>query len=228
MDRDPGPTFSLHPESGWLLLDGAELPLQHKAQEVLAMLVRNAPARVSRDDLIDALWDGNYLTGDKGVRQAIWAIRLALGDNAAEPAFIRTIPRAGYQWMGGSLAPRGSSKPAYTLTSRRSLGAFALTALVLALTTSDWSPKSLIGPSVEPRVARAELHNNSVIVDYTTGCKAVFVPDDHDLLVGSPIISADRRQVVFRVQKNGDCRMISFEPEHKRVRRYDRCPDVRT
>ena len=198
--------------------------------KILAMLVRRAPARVSRNELIDTIWRGNYLAGEKGVRQAIWSIRLALGDNAAEPVFIRTIPRLGYQWLGRSLAQTtaGSDVAAGQSAPRRSLGAFAATALLLVLAVSNWSPTKFFTQRDEHRVARADLRDNSIVVDYTTGCRRILIPNDHDLLVGSPIISADRRQVVFRVQKDGNCRMISFEPESDRVRKFNRCPDVRT
>ena len=231
MINDSCARFSVHPDSGWLLLNGEELPLQHKAQEVLALLIRRAPARVSRDTLIDHVWDGNYLTGDKGLRQAIWAIRLALGDNAATPQFIRTIPRAGYQWMGGRISPDGPARltrPTSEASSLRAFVALGSAAILMAVTASGWTPDHPSSSHDRPRIVDAALRNNTIVVDYTSGCQRVLVPDSHDLLVGSPIISADRKQVLFRIQKKNDCRMVTFEPETDTVRKFDRCPDIRT
>lgn len=229
MTNDSFAHFSAHPETGWLLLNGEELPLQHKAQEVLALLISRAPARVSRQELIDTIWAGNYLTGDKGLTQAIWAIRLALGDDASAPQCVRTIPRSGYQWMGGRITPDGPAylaAPSQAATSHGSFAALGVAAVLMAVTALGWTPRHSATDSA--RVANAAVQNNTIVVDYTTGCKAVLIPDRHDLLVGSPIISADRKQVMFRLQKKSDCRMVTFESASKTVRKFDRCPDVRT
>ncbi len=64
----PNTPVSIDPDSGRLLVDRQELLLPFKAQQVLSHIARAAPASVSRTELIDAIWGGNYLTGDKGLR----------------------------------------------------------------------------------------------------------------------------------------------------------------
>ncbi len=80
-------------------LGGQPLPLKFKAWQVLVALLEDAPNTVTRERLIRDIWNGNYLTGDKGLNQAMWEIRGALADDARAPEYIRTIPRTGYRWI---------------------------------------------------------------------------------------------------------------------------------
>ncbi len=83
------------PVNGIVTHGESESQLPPKAIQVLGQLARHAGEPVSRRTLIDRIWDGNEFVGQKGVSQAIWQIRKALGDNDSE-RLIRTIPRKGY------------------------------------------------------------------------------------------------------------------------------------
>ena len=71
--------------------------LQRKELEVLALLSSYGCAAVSRQAFIAAVWDGNSLTGDRGINDKIFVLRRALSDVDSENPLIRTIPRRGYQ-----------------------------------------------------------------------------------------------------------------------------------
>lgn len=222
------PAVSIDPDSGRLLVDEEELPLPFKAQQVLAHIARAAPSSVSRVELIDSIWVGNYLTGDKGLRQAIWSIRSVLSDNAASPQFIRTIPRLGYQWIYSASSPRPqfNQLPAGSPYRTRIAGALVLLGVISAVAALSWTRSGQADAAPVPEVLKAELRNNSIVVDYTTGCQRIFVPDSRQLLVGDPVVSANRKQVVFRVEQDNACKLVLFELEADRVSKFNSCPDV--
>jgi serine/threonine-protein kinase len=67
---------------------------------VLAFLVDHAGQFVSREDLRQAIWDqATFVEFDQGLNTCIRQIRQALGDDAAEPVFIETLKKRGYQFI---------------------------------------------------------------------------------------------------------------------------------
>ncbi len=228
------PTFALHGDSGFVLIDGQDIPLQHKAQQVLARIATAAPDIVPRRDLIDEIWNGNYLTGEKGLRQAVWAIRAAIGDSAVAPQLIRTIPRTGYQWIGPPVPDRQLTISSNAQRPWATILASCLIALIAVLGgTSDSSSTNAesVHASPVPQVASARLQNNYIVVDYTTGCRRV-IRSDTLQLIGDPVVSADRKQVIFPVVQNNSCKLVLFEPASDRISKFGSCPsnaaDIRT
>ena len=71
--------------------------LRHKAMELLVLLAQNAERTVSREEIIDAIWEGNDYVGGKGITNTVWALRQAFGDTAENPRYIETIPKKGYR-----------------------------------------------------------------------------------------------------------------------------------
>lgn len=70
--------------------------IQQKPMEVLQFLAQQYPALVSREQLIDAVWDGNSYVGEKALTNAIWQLRHQLQQlGAAE--LISTIRKKGYR-----------------------------------------------------------------------------------------------------------------------------------
>ncbi|MDX1459629.1 MAG: tetratricopeptide repeat protein, partial [Xanthomonadales bacterium] len=74
--------------------DTAALP--HKSVRVLALLSRNAGHLVTRNELIDRIWDGNYITGPNRLNDEIWKIRRELKAQHGHTVRIKTVPRKGY------------------------------------------------------------------------------------------------------------------------------------
>ena len=80
--------------------DGQDVHLQRQPKQVLGCLVRNAPRTVTRDELRKAVWgDETFVDFERGLNFCISQIRTALGDDAANPQFIRTVARQGYQFI---------------------------------------------------------------------------------------------------------------------------------
>jgi len=72
------------------------LHLEPKIMEVLVHLARHGPRVVTRQQLIDWVWNGDFIT-DNTLTHAIAEIRRALGDSASNPRYIETIHRRGYR-----------------------------------------------------------------------------------------------------------------------------------
>ena len=70
--------------------------LQPKVMELLVFLSSNAPRPVSREEIIEIVWNGLFVSDD-AVTNAIVKLRQALGDNGNERQYIETIPKVGYR-----------------------------------------------------------------------------------------------------------------------------------
>src|SRR5262249_18214980 len=85
--------------SGELRKNGKRLPLQEQPFQVLAALLDRPGDVVTREHLRERLWPGQpFVDFDQGLNTAINQLRDALGDSAASPRFIETLPRRGYRF----------------------------------------------------------------------------------------------------------------------------------
>jgi DNA-binding winged helix-turn-helix (wHTH) protein/tetratricopeptide (TPR) repeat protein len=93
-------TFELDLVSGELRSQGRRVPLQGQPAQVLALLVRHPGQVVTRDELRQAVWAADtFIEFDTALNVAVSKIRLALGDAAARPRFVETVPRHGYRFL---------------------------------------------------------------------------------------------------------------------------------
>lgn len=76
--------------------DQQVLAIQQKPMEVLQFLMQQYPKLVSREQLIDAVWAGNYYVGEKALTNAIWQLRHLLQQLAAVE-LIATVRKKGYR-----------------------------------------------------------------------------------------------------------------------------------
>jgi DNA-binding winged helix-turn-helix (wHTH) protein/Flp pilus assembly protein TadD len=101
----PGPKlrfglFEVDTTSGELRKDGLKVKLQEQPFQVLTALLERPLEVVTRDELQKRLWPGDTVTDfDRGLNKAISRVRDALGDDAANPRFIATLPQRGYRWL---------------------------------------------------------------------------------------------------------------------------------
>lgn len=75
--------------------EGRSVQLEPKTMGVLLCLAQHAPGVVTREQLIDEVWNGRVVS-DEVLSRAISLLRSQLEDDVNEPRFIRTIPRVGY------------------------------------------------------------------------------------------------------------------------------------
>ena len=89
--------FVLDIGRGTLAGDGVECQLRPKSLTLLKYLVENCGRVVDRDEIMQAIWPGVFVTEDS-IAHCIKDIRRALGDDQRN--LLRTLPRRGYLFVG--------------------------------------------------------------------------------------------------------------------------------
>lgn len=80
------------------------LHVQPKAFELLRLLVEARPRAVSKDEILAAVWPGTFVS-ENNLATVVRDLRAALGDDAQEPRFIRTVYGFGYAFAGEVATP---------------------------------------------------------------------------------------------------------------------------
>src|SRR2546423_14922874 len=82
-----------------LLRDGQAVALNSKYLDVLLLLVSRCGQLVEKASIFEEIWSGVFVT-DAALTQCIKDIRKQLGDDAADPRYIKTVPKHGYVFIG--------------------------------------------------------------------------------------------------------------------------------
>jgi DNA-binding response OmpR family regulator len=80
------------------LLHGEELELTRKEFDVLARLVADAGRVVTREALMDAVWDVNWFGSTKTLDVHIGWLRKKLGEGASDPRYLHTVRGVGFRF----------------------------------------------------------------------------------------------------------------------------------
>jgi two-component system, OmpR family, response regulator RegX3 len=87
---------------------GELLELTRKEFDLLRLLMRNAGAVVSREQLIEDVWDANWFGPTKTLDVHISALRKKLGDDPAAPRYVHTVRGVGFRFAAGSELAEGT------------------------------------------------------------------------------------------------------------------------
>ncbi len=117
---------------------GKRLPVRGKPLLVLAALVEQPSALVTREELRARLWPGElHVDFDSNLNAAVRKLRESLQDSATRPALIETLPSRGYRFIGRlevMASEGGSDRPVAGPRRLRQLSIWSVSAaLVLAL-----------------------------------------------------------------------------------------------
>ena len=74
-----------------------EIILTPKAFSLLEYLMTHPDELVSRERLLDVVWGWDYPVGTRAVDTRIAELRRVIGDDAAKPKYIETLPGQGYR-----------------------------------------------------------------------------------------------------------------------------------
>ena len=108
--------------------------------DLLDYLIRNRERVVSKDDLINAIWNGRIVS-DAALTTRLNAARSAIGDSGEEQRLIKTLPRKGFRFVGPvreakgpasvtvSDTPAQQPKPALPLPDKPSIAVLPFTNL---------------------------------------------------------------------------------------------------
>jgi eukaryotic-like serine/threonine-protein kinase len=82
-----------------LLRENKAIALPARAFDALLFLVTHRDRLVEKDEIVAAVWRDVAVTDDSLIH-AVSVLRRALGDDPTRPAFIETVPRHGYRFIG--------------------------------------------------------------------------------------------------------------------------------
>jgi len=218
--------LALRHQNRSVVVNGRESVLQEKTWRVLRLLQKRAPETVSRREIIDSVWDGNWFTGEKGLNQAIWNLRKALDDSAHAPAYIRTMPRLGYQWI---YSARQAWQPGNRKGSVVLAGFLALTGLTTGVTLMAIDrPKAVntLPTSIkQPPATAAYLSGKAIVIRLETGCQGIIRPSEGKVF-GQPVLSENGYHVAFTIQEAAACKTVTWSIADKRFEEFNFCPAV--
>ena len=90
--------FELDVGNRRLMRAGEPVELGSRYFDALALLVRETGDLVSKDRFMEEVWRGIPVT-DEALTQCVRTLRRVLGDDAANPRFIETVPKHGYRFI---------------------------------------------------------------------------------------------------------------------------------
>jgi TolB-like protein/Tfp pilus assembly protein PilF len=93
---------------------GAELvSVTPQVFDLLEYLIRNRERLVSKDDLLNAVWNGRIVS-DTALTTRLNAARIAIGDNGEKQRLVKTLPRRGFRFIGAVQEDDGRTAHAAT------------------------------------------------------------------------------------------------------------------
>jgi DNA-binding winged helix-turn-helix (wHTH) protein len=90
--------FTLDTSGGELKRGGKSIHLSPKAFQLLVYLVEHAGTLIEKPALLDAVWPETHVS-EGSLNRAVATLRAALGDDAAKPSLIETVPWRGYRFI---------------------------------------------------------------------------------------------------------------------------------
>jgi DNA-binding winged helix-turn-helix (wHTH) protein/Tol biopolymer transport system component len=224
--------FEFDSQSGKLFRGGVPVRIQPQPLRVLQLLVERAGETISREQLRSHIWDGvTFVEFDQGLNYCIRQIRIALSDNAVEPAYIETLPKQGYRFIaeviGGANGATADAareqqpgaqtlfkEPAGNASNRNLLRRLPISALAVGV----FALLGIAGAAVylsfrtlpAPRIY-------TQLTDFTDSAMAPALSPDGRMLAfirgDSSFLTAD--QIYVKVLPNGEAKRLTDDPREK-------------
>src|SRR5262245_3259555 len=126
-------SFELDASANELRKSGLRIRIEDQPFRILYMLVSRPGEVVTREELKDALWaNETHVDFDRSLTRAVNKVRLALGDTAANPRFVETLPRRGYRFLAPVVPIGETGEPSVAVPSVPDAPEPALTASPVA------------------------------------------------------------------------------------------------
>lgn len=91
-------TLEIYPKSRKVEQNGTEISLTPKEFDILLFLARNRGEVFTKEQIYQAVWDGEYLMDDSNIMAFIRKIRKKIEPNPDAPEYIVTIWGIGYKF----------------------------------------------------------------------------------------------------------------------------------
>jgi DNA-binding winged helix-turn-helix (wHTH) protein/TolB-like protein len=123
---------------------GEDVALTPRAFDVLRFLLENSGRVVEKRELFENVWKESFVS-DNALTKVIREIRQAIGDDAAQPLYIETVPKRGYRFIAQAT---NENEPAQAGKSKDITYAAAATAATAA---NENSPEIVSAPQSSRR-----------------------------------------------------------------------------
>jgi len=108
-------------ETRELLVDGAPRDLSPRSFQLLDLLLEARPRALAKRELMDRLWPNEFVS-ESSLPRLVAELRAALGDDAKEPRFIRTLHTFGYAFVAAeATSPGGEGTPCRLIWGERQI-----------------------------------------------------------------------------------------------------------
>ncbi len=88
--------WCVYPNLDRISRDETTVHLEPKVMDLLVYLAQHSGRVVTKNDIIDAVWEG-HIVANSALSRCMALLRGALGDDARQPRYIETIPKRGYR-----------------------------------------------------------------------------------------------------------------------------------
>jgi len=131
--------WEVRPSHNRLVSDSEERHLEPKAMDLLVFLAASGSEVVSKNALIDVVWEGRIIS-EGTLTNTIAELRRVLGDDARNPRFIETIPKRGYRLVAAveTVSPSIENEAQVSTEPRKAVVFTAVVGILLALTAALW------------------------------------------------------------------------------------------
>lgn len=89
--------YILYKDTAVLKREGVTIPLTKRRYEMIRLLAERANQIVTKEELIESIWLGQFVN-ESNLVQLVYATRRLLGDTIREQNYIETIPGVGYRF----------------------------------------------------------------------------------------------------------------------------------
>ena len=128
-----------------LVTETGEIQLSPIASRFLQVLAVHPGEVVTRQTLIDRLWDGNALIGEPALNRVVSELRKATGDTPGAPTLVQTIPRKGYRLVPAQTEAALGPAPPWFRWPGWKMTIAVLVVVVVAGLVINWTVDTAIG-----------------------------------------------------------------------------------
>ncbi|HWW60877.1 MAG TPA: winged helix-turn-helix domain-containing protein [Thermoanaerobaculia bacterium] len=131
--------YALDPHTGELRRGGEVVPLAPQPFRLLLTLASRPGELVTREELRQRVWgDETFVDFERGLNFCVLQARTALGDDAKNPAYIETLPKRGYRFVG-TIENAASEK---ARPGRRRATLLVAAAALVVIVVAAWQQRS--------------------------------------------------------------------------------------
>lgn len=104
-------SFVLDAAARELIAAGSPVRVEPKVLDLVLHLIEQRDRVVSKDELVEAVWQGRFVS-DAAISDAVSAARRVLGDGGREQRYLRTVHGRGFRFVGPLVEVEEKSAPA--------------------------------------------------------------------------------------------------------------------